>query len=430
MSVYYNSLRKRYVSVSMNASSVSKETIMEDKRIKLYRASEVFKPSAPINTRDLFSGRIEQMRTVLNSIGQTGQHVIIYGERGVGKTSLANVIPVFLPTDIVGGVVTVKVNCDVDMSYRSLFEAILDEIKLEFKKPGMGFNAEIVTEVKTLSDYVKENKEINPNELRFLFRALQNKIIIIIDEFDRIKDSEVKRLLADTIKNFSDYSVDTTFVLVGVADSVESLISEHESIERALVQVKMPRMSISELEEIVNRGLKILKLKIRKEARHKIVQLSQGLPHYTHLLSLYAAQAAIMRDALTIDPADVIAAVDEAIEKSQESVKARYYKAVNSTKSNLYPQILLSCAMVSKNEMGFFSATDIKEPLLLVTGKVYDTSAFAKHLKEFCEVKRGPVIQKVGTLHRYQYRFTNPLMEPYIIMNGLSKKLIEDKHLS
>ncbi len=85
--------------------------------------------------------------------------------------------------------------------------------------------------------------------------------------------------------------------------------------------------------------------------------------------------------------------------------------------------------MVGKNELGFFSATEIKNPLKLITDKDYETSAFAKHLKEFCENSRGPVIQKTGTLHRFQYRFTNPLMEPYIIMHGLSKGLIKDEHL-
>jgi hypothetical protein len=38
------------------------------------------------------------------------------------------------------------------------------------------------------------------------------------------------------IKVLSDNSVPATLVLVGVADSVDALIVEHQSIERALVQ--------------------------------------------------------------------------------------------------------------------------------------------------------------------------------------------------
>ena len=33
---------------------------------------------------------------------------------------------------------------------------------------------------------------------------MTDKVIIIIDEFDRIDKPEAKRLIADTIKNFSD----------------------------------------------------------------------------------------------------------------------------------------------------------------------------------------------------------------------------------
>ena len=41
-----------------------------------------------------------------------------------------------------------------------------------------------------------------------------------------------------------DAKVPATVVLIGVADSVGELIREHGSVERALVQIQMPRMSI------------------------------------------------------------------------------------------------------------------------------------------------------------------------------------------
>jgi hypothetical protein len=45
-----------------------------------------------------------------------------------------------------------------------------------------------------------------------------------------------------TIKTLSDNasSIKTTLILVGVADSVDELIGEHQSIERAIKQVPMP----------------------------------------------------------------------------------------------------------------------------------------------------------------------------------------------
>ena len=53
---------------------------------------KVFQPRAPISTRELFAGRWEQCTAIVDAVNQKGLHVVIFGERGVGKTSLANVL--------------------------------------------------------------------------------------------------------------------------------------------------------------------------------------------------------------------------------------------------------------------------------------------------------------------------------------------------
>ena len=59
-------------------------------------------------------------------------------------------------------------------------------------------------------------------------------------------------------------------MLVGVADSVDQLIEEHQSIERAAVQIHMPRMSVSELSEIIDKGLSQAGMTIEPEAKKSI----------------------------------------------------------------------------------------------------------------------------------------------------------------
>lgn len=56
------------------------------------RAAKVFQPRTPITTQELFSGRWNELTTIADAVNQAGLHVVIYGERGVGKTSLANVV--------------------------------------------------------------------------------------------------------------------------------------------------------------------------------------------------------------------------------------------------------------------------------------------------------------------------------------------------
>jgi len=79
--------------------------------------------------------------------------------------------------------------------------------------------------------------------------------------------------------------------------------------------------------------------------------------------------------------------------------------------------------------MGYFAATNVKLELEKIMGKTYEVSAFAQHLKQFCSNERGPVLKKVGYPRRYKYRFVNPLLGPFIIMNGLAKGLISNKDI-
>src|SRR5262249_21182706 len=71
----------------------------------------VFTPGTPVLRRDRFHGRVEQILEIINSVAQPGTHVVLYGERGVGKTSLANVLSDFL-TPIWGSRrPTLRINC-------------------------------------------------------------------------------------------------------------------------------------------------------------------------------------------------------------------------------------------------------------------------------------------------------------------------------
>jgi DNA-binding NtrC family response regulator len=55
-------------------------------QVRAIEAGTVFTPSAPINDKALFAGRIDQVRQVMDAVSQRGRHAVIYGERGVGKT--------------------------------------------------------------------------------------------------------------------------------------------------------------------------------------------------------------------------------------------------------------------------------------------------------------------------------------------------------
>ena len=68
----------------------------------------------------------------------------------------------------------------------------------------------------------------------------------------------------------------------------------------------------------------------------------------------------------------------------------------------------------------------VRGPLRRVTGKAsYDIPGFAKHLKEFCHVDRGSILQRVGDKHKVRFRFSNPLMQPLVLMQGVVDNKID-----
>ncbi len=395
---------------------------MQDQLEKLAAISKAFSPSAPIDQHALFSGRLAQLVDVVNAINQKGQHAILFGERGVGKTSLARVI-----SQIINGasapMLTVSINCDGTMNFSSLWHKILREISVTSSIPGIGFTAAPKLSGQTLNNLLPE--KVTPDDVRHVLSRL-GKCLIVIDELDRITEPETAALLADTIKTMSDHAVDTTLLLVGVADSVDSLIAEHRSVERALVQIRMPRMSQPELFQIIEKGLTAANMTIDEEAKKKIAALSQGLPHYTHLLSLYAFQRAVSTNRTNVEVVDVRTAIDTALAKTQQSIISTYHKATNSPRENLYPQVLLSCALAQPDSLGYFAAVDVRKPLSSIMKRPYEIPAFSQHLNAFCEASRGPVLQRTGTARRYRFRFENPLMQPFVIMDGIRKGLISD----
>jgi Cdc6-like AAA superfamily ATPase len=384
-----------------------------------FQAGRVFTPTTPIDERALFAGRRYQLQKVIDTINQKGQHAIIFGERGVGKTSLSNVLSSFLgsPNSIV---LSPRVNCDGQDSFDSIWKKVFDSITRTQTAKAVGF----VTEAKRKTRPVSEelSTPATPDSIRrFLTGLSQGTLpILIIDEFDRLP-RPVKAAFADTIKNLSDHAVEVTVVLVGVADSVDELIREHQSVERALVQIRMPRMSVQEIEEIVNNGLRNLGMTIDPEAMNRITILSQGLPHYTHLLARDSARGALASGNLQITLQVVDDAIKKALEDAQQSIRSAWHKATMSPrKNNLFADVLLACALAKTDELGFFAAQDIRDPMQEVTGKRYEIPSFAQHLNEFCDPKRGPILTKTGAKRSYRFRFVNPLMQPFVIMQGFA----------
>ncbi|MBL7190705.1 AAA family ATPase [bacterium] len=376
----------------------------------LKELERVFSPSAPINIRELFFGRQEQLENVEDTIKERGQHAILYGERGVGKTSLANIIEI-----IFRNITVAKITCNRTDTYNDIWRKIFKRVSLYQSQEGIGFNAK-KKEIKSQLDFfLPKEKEVDINDILLVFNEVNSSLLFIFDEFDSFKNTETLLKFTDTIKALSDNAPNVTLLIVGIAESVNDLMGSHESIERSIKQIKLPRMSKDELIQIIDNGMKRLKMQMEPNVKNKIIELSNSFPHYTHLLSKYSTKRALKKNLRTVDQNCFDEAIEEAVTNAQESVRNAYHQATMTSRGKTkFKDVLSACALVEEDEYGTFRASDIIDPMNKLTGREHILQSFSYHLGTLCQNEKGEILQKIGPQKQCRYRFKNPLLKSFI----------------
>lgn len=387
-----------------------------DKRLltRLRDLGEVFRPAVPVDHTDLFAGRMNELATLATVVAQPGRHAVIFGERGVGKTSLASVSAVLTPT------LNLKVNADQSDTFHSIWTKVIDELTAyTFSK--RWFWGEEGKEIAQRAIELLDYDEHSPDRVRHFLRILSEitPVAVFIDEFDRVADPGTATLFADAIKMLSDNAVPATLIIVGVADDVDSLIKEHASIERALEQVPMRRMDQQEIADIYSKGFGRVEIRPDVGATTLLVALPQGVPHFAHLLGQEVSRPAIMTGRTDIGIDDVKKAVEAACHGSDASMISAYVRATTSSHKTHFADVLLACALTDTDELGFFSPNDVRPALEKLWKEAVEQARYANHLVQFCE-QRGPVLERRGGERRWRYRFINPMMRSYVVMRAYS----------
>lgn len=383
-----------------------------DKEQKKIILNQVFSPIQPIQERDFFFGRINQLTKIAEAINEKGQHAILYGERGVGKTSLANIM-----YKSYTNVFPIKITCDRRHTFRSLWEDAFDHIQYSQTTNGIGFNAQSKPRVISMKKEISSCEDLKTNQIVDMLNKLGNdfRLMFIFDEFDNIRNEETKNFFADLIKSLSDNNINTTIILVGIAESVESLIGSHQSLERCLKQVKMPRMKKEECEEIILNGLKLLNLKMENDILNKIVEFSSGFPHYIHLICKYGCMELIENDKTTFSEPYLAIALNKGIENTSEQLRISFREAVlSSSSSDKWKNLLYACANCPLDEFNSFSISQIVNEYNILTRNKSKNSQLRYYINELTKSGRSEILAKLGKGGSTRYTFKNPMMRAFV----------------
>ncbi len=253
-------------------------------------------PTSPIESQEHLYGREKQVRQIEQALYAPGRSIFIYGDRGVGKTSLAQTVAYSHQS---ASSQPVLLACSPDATFSGLMGDVIAALRgpqqgsrtttttLKASIPKVPAGIEVGRTHK--EEAVEHSLALDLNsaiEMLLQIGKLRNgeNTVVVLDEFDRLKNDVERTHFADFIKQIGDKHIPIRFVFCGVAESIQKLLGAHESCFRYLEGVALERLSWDGRFEIIDTAARALGVTIESRARTRIAAISDGFPHYIHLI--------------------------------------------------------------------------------------------------------------------------------------------------
>lgn len=370
---------------------------------------DAFTPTRPKQQAGFFSGRHRQLQRIIAGIEEERAHIVLYGERGSGKTSLANIVAAKAEE---AGYHVVKLACSSDLEFDEVFRIALRRIPASFLDEGIGVTHR--AGIDNFEQLLPEGEVGVADLIRVLERIHDRHVILVLDEYDRITSDTTKNKLAELIKNMSDASAPVTILLIGVAENVDELLGRHPSLRRTLVTIPLPLMTAREIEGIIATGEAKSGLTFAPEVRRRIVEFAQGLPYHAQLLCLFAARSAVRRRSSRVEGQDLRYAVERAADEAESRIKEAYNLAVAYPDGQRFKDLLFAAARAASDEFGTFALADVAVP--------EGSLPIADGLARLVEPERGAVLRRLATPDGPRWQFFNQMMRHYVLVRQAAER--------
>ncbi len=300
----------------------------------------------PIQSIEHLKGREKALRQLVEAIDAPGRHAFIYGDRGVGKTSLAHTGAFQAQSSQDAPII---VACDNQSSFSSICSAIvrrlLDLNPLETKgykiSGGIGaFGASANLGLERPASK-QDIKITDVNDAVYWFRKATERInfdpIVIIDEFDLFPIIVEHDHFSGLIKQLSDQCIPIKLIFCGIADSLDQLFRAHESTHRYIHAEHLERLTLGKCMEICDDASVGLRIEVPNHLRYRIAQISDGFPYYVHLVCEKMFRSAHSDKKVAVDQECFDFAINQAIDSIEPRLKKPYENSVHKNTKNSEP---------------------------------------------------------------------------------------------
>jgi len=391
----------------------------KEQRIAKSGIRNIFTPHQPIQSTELFFGRSETVTKIIEHLNTPGQHSLLYGDRGVGKSSLANITTTVLINKILQVPLYTK-RCSSSDNFISIFKEPLEaagyfvDLTSTSTSHKEGGNAGVDVKIFKAgihSDRTSTNtynfKEPTPSVVAEILKSQRG--LLYIDEADQIANKQDKINLAETIKLLSDYASPFKILIVGIASTGEELTAAHPSVSRCLKETRLEKMTDSELEKLILEGSERAGIKFEFPAINAIVRLSSGYPHFTHLLSLKCCEDAIVSEQTVVTLKTLSLAIKEAVNDAEGTLRRNYENAVRSSTTDMFKNVLLAAARIGSQRE--FNAGMWRTEIEKITGQAIRQQELNNYLNRLVDTSESCIIKRLG---KGVYKFNDPRMPSFV----------------
>lgn len=303
-------------------------------RLKLF-----IRPAKPVDELGMLHGREKQLETIRRALFADGRSVFIFGDRGVGKSSLAKIAASQYRDNNKD---FLYVQCEDSSTLPSVLLALarkagVAETGEQERKHGFSAGwGDILRYTHERTTKIGEDKLVEPPSLDACVELVSDivnrvgeKTIAVVDEFDAIRDIRERQRFGDLLKRIGDRDVDFKLILSGIGPSLHDLLGGHLSSIRQLETVELDRLSWDARWEIIEAAAAGVGVTINHDLCVRIAAISNGFPHYVHLLT----EKLLWRmfsdpDSMTdATPEHYRGALDDAVESVAPHLKGPYLAA-------------------------------------------------------------------------------------------------------
>lgn len=256
------------------------------------RIIEVFDATHPVRRRENLHGRQDKLTWLFDTVLFGHQHAIIHGARGSGKTSLAQIFGDYADQR---GAVVIYTSCESGSSFSEILRPYIEAIP------------DSTVPLGDIAAFSKDREQwpdqFGPRAVVDLLSRLSPdcRLILILDEFDRVENQEANEQIATLMKLLSDTRAPVQLLLVGIARTIDELIVCHPSLRRHLVPIPIGRISRDDVEKLIETGANRAGLTFTEESRNEIATIACGSPYHVQLFCYVAAIEAFRRETRVVD---------------------------------------------------------------------------------------------------------------------------------